>query len=32
MSHLPDATYQDFLDLKKIWERRIPPSEETENG
>ncbi len=22
---LPDATYQDFLDIKKIWEPRMPP-------
>ena len=27
LSHLPDATYEDFLDLKKIWEPRIPDSE-----
>ena len=32
MSYLPDATYQDFLDLKKIWEPRLPPSDETESG
>ncbi len=25
---LPDATYQDFLDIKSIWEPRMPPGEE----
>lgn len=31
LSHLlPDATYEDFLDLKKIWEPRSPASERTE--
>ena len=31
LSHLlPDATYEDFLDLKKIWEPRPPTSEQTE--
>ncbi|MYA20356.1 MAG: hypothetical protein F4Z25_08890 [Chloroflexi bacterium] len=24
---LPDATYQDFLDIKSIWEPRMPPDE-----
>ena len=27
LSYLPDATYQDFLDVKAIWEpRSFPPS------
>ena len=25
--HLPDASYQDFLDIKKIWEPRMPPDD-----
>ena len=24
---LPDLTYQDFLDIKSIWEPRMPPDE-----
>ena len=24
---LPDATFQDFMDIKKIWEPRMPPDE-----
>ena len=24
LSDLPDATYQDFLDLKAVWEPRLP--------
>ncbi len=24
---LPDASYQDFLDIKKIWEPRMPPDD-----
>ena len=27
-NRLPDATYQDFLDIKKIWEPRMPPDDE----
>ena len=27
MSHLPDATYEDFLDIKAIWEPRASMSE-----
>ena len=26
MSHLPDATYEDFLDIKAIWEPRTSTS------
>ncbi len=29
---LPDATYQDFLDIKSIWEPRLPPDEEEQDG
>ena len=29
---LPDATYQDFLDIKSIWEPRLPPDEEEHDG
>ena len=25
---MPDASYQDFLDIKKIWEPRMPPDAE----
>ena len=25
---LPDASYQDFLDIKKIWEPRMPPDDD----
>ena len=25
---LPDASYQDFLDIKKVWEPRMPPDDE----
>ena len=25
---MPDATYQDFLDIKKIWEPRMPPDDD----
>ena len=25
---MPDLSYQDFLDIKKIWEPRMPPDEE----
>ena len=29
LSHrMPDASYQDFLDIKKIWEPRMPPDAE----
>ena len=24
---MPDASYQDFLDAKKIWEPRMPPDD-----
>ena len=24
---MPDATYQDFLEIKKIWEPRMPPDD-----
>ncbi len=29
---LPEATYQDFLDIKSIWEPRMPPDEEDHDG
>ena len=33
LSHLlPDATYEDFLALKTIWEPRLPASEQTERS
>ena len=32
LTQLPDATYQDFLDIKTMWEPRIPPSDETQRG
>ena len=25
---MPDASYQDFLDIKKVWEPRMPPDDE----
>ena len=25
---MPDVSYQDFLDIKKIWEPRMPPDAE----
>ena len=28
---LPDATYQDFLDVKAIWEPRLPDPEEADS-
>ena len=31
-TQLPDATYQDFLDIKAVWEPRIPPSDETQRS
>lgn len=29
---LPDATFQDFMDIKKIWEPHMPPDEEDHDG
>ena len=30
LTELPYATYRDFLDIKPIWNPRIPESESTE--
>ena len=27
-AHLPDASYEDFLDIKALWEPQIPPLDE----
>ena len=32
LSHLPDATYQDFLDLKALWEPRSPAAGQAERS
>ena len=32
MSYLPDATYEDFLDIKAIWEPRASTSIEVGDG
>ena len=31
-SYLPDARYEDFLDIKTLWRPRSPPSDETQRG
>lgn len=32
-AHLPDVEYEEFVELKKIWEPRLPePFEEPRNG
>ena len=31
LTDLPYATYQDFLDIKAIWNPRIPEGESTED-
>ena len=32
LSHLPDATYEDFLNIKTLWEPRSPASGEPERS
>ena len=32
LTQLPDATYQDFVDIKGMWEPRVPPSDDTQHG
>ena len=27
LTYLPDAAYEDFLDIKSIWEPRVPPTD-----
>ena len=27
LTYLPDATYDDLLDIKSIWEPRVPPAD-----
>lgn len=29
LTYLPDATYEDFMDIKSIWEPRVPPADGT---
>lgn len=29
LTYLPDAAYEDFLDIKSIWEPRVPPTDGT---
>ncbi len=28
LDHLPDASYEDFLDIKTLWKARLPASDE----
>ena len=28
LTQLPDATFEDFQDIKSIWEPRVPPSDD----
>jgi prevent-host-death family protein len=28
LAHLPDATYEDFVDIKSLWEPRVVASDE----
>ena len=32
LTQLPDATYQDFVDIKGMWEPRIPQPDEARHG
>jgi prevent-host-death family protein len=32
LTQLPDATYQDFVDIKTMWEPRVPPGGEVQRG
>ena len=28
LSYLPEATYEDFVEIKRLWEPRVPPGPE----
>ena len=32
LTSLPDAIYEDFLDIKAVWEPQVPPSAGTQRG
>ena len=29
LPYLPDASYEDFMEIKTVWEPRVPPSDGT---
>ncbi len=31
-AHLPEASYEDFLDIKALWEPKVPPLDEVEQS